>query len=117
MSLIQRLRKRLSWHKHGLEGSTVRGMTRCGGGASPTLPQRESAPDRRPEAMELSINSTKDWQDGLLGKILAGGITESKCSPLKGHCHGDFNAFREKVLKLVNRSSCTQNAPSTSRWK
>ena len=26
---------------------------------------------------------------------------------LKGHCHGDFNAFREKVLKLVNRSSRT----------
>ena len=55
---------------------------------SPTLPQRESAPDRRPEAMELSINSTKDWQDGLEKKILAGGITESKCSPLNCPLNG-----------------------------
>ena len=40
-----------------------------------------------------------------------------KTNYLKGHCHGDFNAFREKVLKLVNRFSCTRNTPSTPRWR
>ena len=69
----------------------------------------------------IFINETERFRISVLIPHSHQSLNMFKCClvkhGLKGHCHGDFNAFREKVLKLVNRSSRTRNAPSTSRWK
>lgn len=76
-SWIQRSRNLLSLQRRDLEGSTVRGMTRCGGGDSPTLPHKEMAPEASLSISVSEINWANGLQDRWLVKIRAGGLSQS----------------------------------------
>lgn len=82
VSLIHRLRKRLSLQRRGFDCSTVRGITKWGGETKPTIPQREIAPDARRAIIVSEINLAKDLHETELMKILCEGKAESKFSPL-----------------------------------
>ena len=56
-SLIQQLRNLSSWHMRGLLGSTVIGITKCGGVIFPTSPQtrREQLESRSKIVQETKL--------------------------------------------------------------
>ena len=61
MSLMQRLRKRLSLQSRSLDGSTERGMIKVGGVTSPTFPQIEIVH----VVKQFIIDSEMNWAKGL----------------------------------------------------
>ena len=76
------LRNWLSWPKRGFDGSTLRGMTKWGGGNEiPTPPQNEITLDLSPSAMDSLLKSRNARHDGLLENTLPGGIYKSRSSP------------------------------------
>ena len=82
-SLIHRFKNRSSWHKRGLEGSTVRGRTKWGGVTSPTLPQTASTPACTQSTTVSVIKSQNCSQTLALSSRMGGGSGESYEEPLK----------------------------------
>ena len=60
----------------------VKGITKYGGGTSPTLPYREIAPDDKRSTIVSEISCPKRLHEMALGKIRGGGKAELKSSPL-----------------------------------
>ena len=83
MSFIHKFKNRASWQSLGLEGSTVRGRTRCGGLTSPTLSTSGKAPVCRRSIRVRLTKSAKGLHDKLFLKCSEGGRSELYCFPLK----------------------------------
>ena len=109
MSLIYKLRKRLSLHKRGLDSSTVNGITKWGGGTSPTLPHREIAPVLNRSIKVSEVNWANGLQDGALEKIRCGGKVESKFSPLYWPLKGWKKSYTSTQFLIHSKILCVRS--------
>ena len=123
MSLIHKLRQRLSLHKRGLDGSTVKGITKWGGGTSPTLPHREIAPVLNRSITVSEMNWANGLQDGVLEKIRCGGKVESKFSPLhwplkgwKKSCTSPQFLIHSKILGVRSNGAMLAMRSQAGKW-
>ena len=123
MSLIHKLRQRLSLHKRGLDGSTVNGITKWGGGTSPTLPHREIAPVLNRSITVSEMNWANGLQDGVLEKIRCGGKVESKFSPLhwplkgwKKSCTSPQFLIHSKILGVRSNGAMLAMRSQAGKW-
>lgn len=83
LSIVHKFTKRSSLQRRDFESSTVKGIRTHGGDTSPTLPQREIAPVAWRSKILREMKEENCLEDIWLWKILQGGKSQSKFSPLK----------------------------------
>ena len=97
LSVVHKFKERLLLHRRGVEGSTVKGLTRCGGDTSPTLPQTEIAPEAKRSKMAEEINLEKGLQDILFIKTLGEKVNKG------------FNLIKERRILINQKQRAGRN--------